>query len=61
LYLIIGTFPAPVRGSPAITRPYTAKSGAVPVGKSPFVRASTKATAFESLPRESQARVPAAA
>ncbi len=39
---------------------YTAEFGAVPVGKRLFVWASTMVDGFESLPRQFQARVPAA-
>jgi hypothetical protein len=51
-YRIIGTCSAPVADS--------AEFGAVPVGKRLFVRASTMVDGFESLPRQFQARVPAA-
>ena len=60
-FRIIGTCPAPVTGSADITGLYTAEFGAVPVGKRLFVRASTMVGGFESLAREFQARVPAAA
>ncbi len=59
-FRIIGTCPAPVAGSADITALYVAEFGAVPVGKRLFVRASTMVDRFESLPREFQARVPAA-
>jgi hypothetical protein len=59
-YRIIGTCPAPVGGSADITSLYVAEFGAVPVGKRLFVRASTMVGGFESLPRQFQARVPAA-
>jgi hypothetical protein len=59
-FRIIGTCPAPVRGSADITALYTAEFGAVPVGKRLFVQASTMVDGFESLPRQFQARVPAA-
>ena len=60
-FRINGTCPAPVTGSADITGLYTAEFGAVPVGKRLFVRASTMVGGFESLAREFQARVPAAA
>ena len=60
-FRIIGTCPAPADGSADITALYVAEFGAVPVGKRLFVRASTMVNGFESLPREFQARVPAAA
>ena len=60
-FRIIGTCPAPAQGSADITGLYIAEFGAVPVGKRLFVRASTMVDGFESLPREFQARVPAAA
>jgi hypothetical protein len=59
-YRIIGLCPAPVQGSADITGLYTAQYGAVPVGMRIFVRASTMVSGFESLPRQFQARVPAA-
>ena len=59
-YRMIGTCPAPVQGSANITSQYVAEFGSVPVGKRIFVRASTMVDGFESLPREFQARVPAA-
>jgi hypothetical protein len=57
---IIGTCPAPAAGSADITSLYVAEFGAVPVGKRLFVQASTMVDGFESLPRQFQARVPAA-
>jgi hypothetical protein len=59
-FRIIGTCPAAAQGSADITSLYEAVFGAVPVGKRIFVRASTMVDGFESLPREFQARVPAA-
>ena len=59
-FRIIGTCPAPAAGSVDITSLYVAEYGAVPVGKRLFVRASTMVDGFESLPRQFQARVPAA-
>jgi len=59
-FRIIGTCPAPAAGSADITSLYVAEYGAVPVGKRLFVRASTMVDGFESLPRQFQARVPAA-
>jgi hypothetical protein len=59
-FRILGTCPAPVQGSADITGLYTAKYGAAPLGKRIFVQASTMVDGFESLPREFQARVPAA-
>ncbi|MGO8927575.1 MAG: hypothetical protein ACLQU3_11875 [Limisphaerales bacterium] len=59
-FRIIGVCPAPVAGSADITGLYTAEFGAVPLGKRLFVRASTMVDGFESLPRQFQARVPAA-
>ncbi len=59
-FRIIGTCPTPAAGSADITALYVAEFGAVPVGKRLFVRASTMVDGFESLPREFQARVPAA-
>jgi hypothetical protein len=59
-FRIIGTCPALVQGSADITALYVAEFGAVPAGKRLFVRASTMVDGFESLPREWQARVPAA-
>ena len=59
-YRIIGTCPVPAAGSADITGLYTAAFGAVPVGMRLFVRASTMVDGFESLPRQFQARVPAA-
>ncbi len=59
-YRIIGTCPAPALGAADITGLYTAEFGGVPVGKRIFVRASTMVDGFESLPRQFQARVPAA-
>ena len=47
-------------GSADITALYVAEFGAVPVGKRLFVQASTMVDGFESLPRQFQARVPAA-
>jgi hypothetical protein len=59
-FRIIGTCPVPAAGSADITGLYTAEFGAVPVGKRLFVQASTMVDGFESLPRQFQARVPAA-
>jgi hypothetical protein len=59
-FRIIGICPAPTDGSADITALYTAEFGAVPVGKRLFVQASTMVNGFESLPRQFQARVPAA-
>ena len=59
-YRIIGTCPAAVQGSADITALYVAEFGAVPAGKRLFVQASTMVSGFESLPRQFQARVPAA-
>jgi len=59
-FRIIGICPAPADGSADITALYTAEFGAVPAGKRLFVRASTMVNGFESLPRQFQARVPAA-
>jgi hypothetical protein len=59
-YRIIGTCPVPTAGSADITGLYTAEFGAVPIGKRLFVQASTMVNGFESLPRQFQARVPAA-
>jgi hypothetical protein len=59
-YRIIGTCPVPAAGAADITGLYTAVFGAVPVGMRLFVRASTMVDGFESLPRQFQARVPAA-
>ncbi len=59
-FRIIGTCPAPAQGAADITALYVAEYGMVPVGKRLFVRASTMVSGFESLPREFQARVPAA-
>ncbi len=60
-FRIIGLCPAPADGSADITALYVAEFGVVPVGKRLFVQASTMVDGFESLPREFQARVPAAA
>jgi hypothetical protein len=60
-YRITGACPAPAGGSADITALYVAEFGAVPVGKRPFVQASTMVDGFESLPRKFQTRVPAAA
>lgn len=60
-FRIIGTCPAPAQGAADITGLYTTEFGAVPVGKRLFVRASTMVGGFESLARQFQARVPAAA
>ena len=59
-FRFIGTCPTPSAGAADITSLYVAEFGAVPVGKRLFVRASVVADGFESLPREFQARVPAA-
>jgi hypothetical protein len=59
-YRILGTCPAPVQGSADITALYVGEFGAVPAGKRLFVQASTMVSGFESLPRQFQARVPAA-
>jgi hypothetical protein len=59
-FRINGICPAPTDGSTDITGLYTAEFGAVPAGKRLFVRASTMVNGFESLPRQFQARVPAA-
>ena len=59
-FRIIGTCPAPAQGSADITSLYVAEFGAVPIGKRLFVQASTMVDGFESLPRQFQARVPAA-
>jgi hypothetical protein len=59
-FRIIGTCPVPTAGSADITSLYAAEFGAVPVGKRLFVQASTMVNGFESLPRQFQARVPAA-
>jgi hypothetical protein len=59
-FRIIGICPAPADGSADITALYTAEFGAVPAGKRLFVQASTMVNGFESLPRQFQARVPAA-
>ena len=59
-YRIIGTCPVPTAGSADITSLYVAEFGAVPIGKRLFVQASTMVSGFESLPRQFQARVPAA-
>ena len=59
-FRIIGTCPAAVQGSADITPLYVAEFGAVPAGKRLFVQASTMVSGFESLPRQFQARVPAA-
>jgi hypothetical protein len=60
-FRIIGICPAPAAGAADITALYTAEFGAAPVGKRLFVKASTMVDGFESLAREFQARVPAAA
>jgi hypothetical protein len=57
---IIRTCPVPTAGSADITSLYVAEFGAVPIGKRLFVQASTMVNGFESLPRQFQARVPAA-
>jgi hypothetical protein len=60
-FRIIGTCPAAVAGAADITALYAAEFGAAPAaGKRLFVRASTMVNGFESLPRQFQARVPAA-
>ena len=59
-FRIIGTCPVPTAGAADITGLYTAEFGAVPVGKRLFVQASTMVDGFESMPRQFQARVPAA-
>jgi hypothetical protein len=59
-FRIIGTCPVPTAGAADITSLYTAEFGAVPIGKRLFVQASTMVDGFESLPRQFQARVPAA-
>jgi len=59
-FRIIGMCPTPNAGSADITGLYVAEFGAAPAGKRLFVRASTMVGGFESLPREFQARVPAA-
>ena len=59
-FRIIGLCPAPVQGAADITSLYTAEFGAAPAGKRLFVRASSMVDGFESLPRQFQARVPAA-
>jgi hypothetical protein len=59
-YRIIGLCPAPAQGSADITGLYISEFGAAPVGKRLFVQASTMVNGFESLPRQFQARVPAA-
>jgi len=59
-FRIIGICPAPTDGAADITALYTAEFGAVPAGKRLFVQASTMVNGFESLPRQFQARVPAA-
>jgi hypothetical protein len=59
-FRIIGTCPEPAVGFADITSLYVAEFGAVPVGKRLFVQASTMVDGFESLPRQFQARVPAA-
>jgi hypothetical protein len=59
-FRIIGTCPVPTAGSADITSLYVAEFGAVPAGKRLFVQASTMVNGFESLPRQFQARVPAA-
>ena len=59
-FRIIGICPAPVQGSADITALYVAEFGAAPAGKRLFVQASTMVDGFESLPRQFQARVPAA-
>ena len=59
-FRIIGTCPVPTGGSADITSLYVAEFGAVPIGKRLFVQASTMVNGFESLPRQFQARVPAA-
>jgi hypothetical protein len=59
-FRIIGTCPVPTAGSADITSLYVAEFGAVPIGKRLFVQASTMVNGFESLPRQFQARGPAA-
>jgi hypothetical protein len=59
-FRLLGTCPAAVQGSADITALYVGKFGAVPAGKRLFVQASTMVSGFESLPRQFQARVPAA-
>ena len=60
-YRIIRTCPAAVAGVADITALYASEFGAAPgAGKRLFVRASTMVDGFESLPRQFQARVPAA-
>jgi hypothetical protein len=59
-FRIIGTCPVPTAGSADITSLYVAEFGAVLIGKRLFVQASTMVNGFESLPRQFQARVPAA-
>jgi hypothetical protein len=59
-FRIIGTCPVPTAGAADITSLYVVEFGAVPVGKRLFVQASTMVDGFESLPRQFQARVPAA-
>ena len=59
-FRIIGTCPAVVQGSADIPGLYVAEFVAVPAGKRLFVQASTMVGGFESLPRQFQARVPAA-
>ena len=59
-FRIIGICPAPALGAADITALYVAEFGVVPVGKRLFVKASTMVDGFESLPRQFQARVPAA-
>ena len=59
-YRMLGTCPAAVQGSADITALYVAEFGGVPAGKRLFVQASTMVSGFESLPRQFQARVPAA-
>ena len=59
-FRIIGVCPVPVAGSADITALYIAEFGAAPAGKRLFVQASTMVDGFESLPRQFQARVPAA-
>ena len=60
-FRIVGVCPAPAQGAADITALCTDEFGAVPVGKRLFVRASTMVGGFESLARQFQARVPAAA
>jgi hypothetical protein len=58
---IIGVCPAPVANAADITALYAAEFGAAPAaGKRLFIRASTMVGGFESLPRQFQARAPAA-